>query len=80
MTRKLEWDFPPTMRVPARRRPRVEILPPEEAVHLRHGGYPPKRRSIGSQLFRIIVTVVLVGFILWHARLGLLLIAVLLAG
>jgi hypothetical protein len=73
MTEKLEWDFPPTMR--PRRRPRVEVLEPEEPrryrldVTVRH-----HRRSAPWFLPVMIIVAVL---LLWRFKLGLLMLAAL---
>jgi hypothetical protein len=75
MSEKLEWDWPPTIR--HRRRPRVEVLPPEEPparryhvdVTIRH-----HRRSTPWLVPAVIIVAVLV---LWRLKFGLLLLGAL---
>jgi hypothetical protein len=75
MTGKLEWDWPPTMR--PRRRPRVEVLPPEEPTRRYHVDVTVRhhRRSTPWLVPAVIIVAVLV---LWRLKFGLLMLAALL--
>jgi hypothetical protein len=73
MTERLEWDFPPTKRY--RRRPRVEIMEPEEPPRLHRVELTIKHhRRAPSHFLPIFVAIVAV-FLLWRYPFGFVLLA-----
>jgi hypothetical protein len=74
MTDKLEWDFPPTKRY--HRRPRVEIMGPEEPPRYHRVEVTISRHRRQSWIVPAIIIVTVL--VLWRFKLGLLMLGALL--